>query len=342
MKNLSMVFKQVFTAILACGCISPALSQTTTQTVAQEDRFIPPALAPGEQFDIIEPEEGVRVGIHKYADAGTPSRLIFYLLPNGNTIEETFGRSPQDDLPRRYAIQQIGAQTRRLWQLSGDKSVMVLYLENQFRAWPEWRRKTPDANAKIRDLTNDLRKKYGPDADVSLVAHSGGGSYIIGILDSGNAVPDYIDRISYLDANYSFDAETSHGVKLLNWLREDVARRLSVVAYDDRDVVLNGKKIVSDTGGTWRATDRMARDFERLGYNFAEMTSPESTVTSAALAGRIKLIRIENPDLKILHTVLVERNGYLWSMLDGSGVKWEAGDEFWTETPRYFELREPK
>ena len=37
---------------------------------------------------------------------------------------------------------------------------------------------------------------------------------------------------------------------------------LEVIAYDDREIKLNGKKVVSDDGGTFRATHRM---LDRLG-----------------------------------------------------------------------------
>jgi hypothetical protein len=37
-----------------------------------------------------------------------------------------------------------------------------------------------------------------------------------------------------------------------------------VVAYDDREIMLNGRKVVGPTGGTFRRTDEMIARFGRL------------------------------------------------------------------------------
>lgn len=43
-----------------------------------------------------------------------PTRLVLYFLPNGNTINQTQGRSDAPGVDWHYLIQQIGAQTRRV------------------------------------------------------------------------------------------------------------------------------------------------------------------------------------------------------------------------------------
>ena len=68
--------------------------------------------------------------------------------------------------------------------------------------------------------------------------------------------PTYIDRIAFLDANYAFDANL-HADKFARWLTSDESHRLIVLAYDDREIMLDGKKVVGPTGGTFRATGRM-------------------------------------------------------------------------------------
>ena len=57
-------------------------------------------------------------------------------------------------------------------------------------------------------------------------------------------------------ANYAFDANL-HVDKFGHWLTSDVSHRLIVLAYDDREIMFDGKKVVGPTGGTFRATFRM-------------------------------------------------------------------------------------
>ena len=52
-------------------------------------------------------------------------------------------------------------------------------------------------------------------------------------------------------AGNSYSDEDHHGDKMLKWLNEDVSHRLEVLAYDDREIVLNGKKVIGDDGGTF-------------------------------------------------------------------------------------------
>jgi len=40
-------------------------------------------------------------------------------------------------------------------------------------------------------------------------------------------------------------------------LKGEPTRRLVVIAYDDRNITLDGKPVVGPTGGTYRATERM-------------------------------------------------------------------------------------
>ena len=40
-----------------------------------------------------------------------------------------------------------------------------------------------------------------------------------------------------------------------------ISRRLIVLAYDDREIMLDGKKVVGPDGGTFRATGRMRDAF---------------------------------------------------------------------------------
>ena len=120
----------------------------------------------------------------------------------------------------------------------------------------------------------------------------------------------------FLDSDYSYSDKLNHGDKLLAWLRGDECRRLEVIAYDDREIKLNGKKVVGDDGGTFRATHRM---LDRLGKDIEikESRVGEFQVYSA-LGGRFSASVHLNPKNAILHTALVgEMNGLLHVLTDG-------------------------
>ncbi|MHA0111789.1 hypothetical protein ACXYUI_32595, partial [Klebsiella pneumoniae] len=73
------------------------------------------------------------------------SRLAIYALPNGNTIEQTFGRRLRPGMDWHFDIQHIGAQTRFLRASDPHESLIVAYVANDKRAWPTWLRdKAPD------------------------------------------------------------------------------------------------------------------------------------------------------------------------------------------------------
>src|SRR3954464_12851591 len=115
------------------------------------------------------------------------------------------------------------------------------------------------------------------------VSSRGGGGFMFSVVEAAEAIPAYIDRIAFLDSNYSFDA-TQHAGKFEGWLKGDASRRLVVIAYDDREITLNGKKVVGPTGGTYRATGRM-RDALGKAFPLADTTNPPFQETSG-LNGR--------------------------------------------------------
>jgi hypothetical protein len=155
----------------------------------------------------------------------------------------------------------------------------------------------------------------GARVRVSLAGHSGGGSFLFGFIDGGDDIPDPVDCVAFLDANYSYSDADKHGDKLLGWLRGDRSRRLVVIAYDDRKVTLDGKPVVGADGGTFRATERMRTRFAK-DATFTESATDDIT-TRAALDGRLALIVHANPKNRILHTALVgEMNGLLRGLTD--------------------------
>jgi hypothetical protein len=254
----------------------------------------------------------IRLYVNAPLDAkGEPARatrLIVYTLPAGNTIEQTLGCKAKPGLDWHYDIQHVAAQLRLLRSLMPSERIVLVCPEGPGLNWSAFRKAHADADSRMAQLVDHWRTEFGTDgARVMLVGHSNGGSFMFGVIDGANSIPNYIDRIAFLDSNYNFDA-AKHTDKLVSWLKGDEMRRLIVIAYDDREITLNGKKVLGPTGGTYRATGRM-RDALGKVFPLATMINPPFQETTG-LDGRIHFYVHPNPENKILHTLLVgEMNG---------------------------------
>jgi hypothetical protein len=260
----------------------------------------------------------------RYFNPLKPTTLIIYALPNGNTTEQTIGKELATGDDWHFDIQHIGAQMRLLRAANPDRNLVIAYLETEQKSWPSWRRANTNNALLIAEMVTTLRAAIpGGAADVTLTGHSGGGSFTFGFINAFDAIPNYLDRIAFLDSNYAFGDDPDHGSKLIQWLRGDNHRRLIVIAYDDRNIELNGKKVVSDTGGTYRATFRMVEAFRK------EMPLEEGSIGSyvSFSAPQVEMLIRRNPENKILHTMLVgEFNGFIRGMSDlspGPHEPWE-------------------
>jgi hypothetical protein len=276
-----------------------------------------PGQATGDEATlVIQPAAGVTATIVSPAglDRRSAVNLILYALPNGNTTAETMGQRWTDSAHWRNDIQHIAAQTREL-RARGLRRAVVVYLEAEGKSWPEWRRRRgyDSANRVIVGLVDSIISVVATPVRVTLAGHSGGGSFMFGYLEGRASLPRWLERIVFLDANYNFDRR--HGPVLAEWLETDSAHRLEVVAYDDREIMLDGKKVVSDSGGTWRATQRMLDWF----------TANNVRMTRDSLAGfarwrndQVEILRHPNPQNRILHTEMIgEMNAYLHTLLVG-------------------------
>jgi hypothetical protein len=256
----------------------------------------------------------VRLHVNAPADdSGRPqlgTRVIVFATPNGNTIEQTLGCKLSDGMDWHYDIQHVAAQVRQLRKLLPDERIVLLVVEAKGLSWPNWRRTHDEANLKIAALLDGWRKEFGtPEAKVMLTGHSGGGAFEYGVIEGQDAIPDFIDRIAYLDSDYWFEGK-DHADKFNRWLRRDALHRLIVICYDDRNIMLDGKKVVSDTGGTFRGAGRMCDALGRL-FPIAEVEQPPFHAYTG-LDGRFQMFIHPNPENKILHTALVgEMNGLL-------------------------------
>ena len=273
--------------------------------------------AANERMRVLEIYPGVTATIVAPANLNSrqPVDLILYALPNGNTTAQTIGRKPGEGVDWHFDIQHIGAQTRALRQ-RGLSQAVVAYLEADTRSWPEWRRVRgyARANARIVEIVDQVRAAIGnPESgSVTLAGHSGGGSFMFGFIEAEETLPSWLDRIVFLDANYNF--EPRHGEKIVKWLRSNPRNRLVVLAYDDRNIMLDGKKVVSDSGGTLRASERMI-NYLREPYSFARDTLGQFVRFRAP---QVDILMHPNPANRILHTEMIgEMNGYMHALLVG-------------------------
>jgi hypothetical protein len=286
----------------------------------------------------MDPEIKVRVNAPALESVipTNPVLLVFYALPNGSTIEETIGKTVRSTNDWRYDLQHIGAQMRFVRSLLPDRTVVLAYLENNLKSWPAWRKKY--GNELIPEVIDSVKKLFATNKlEIALNGHSGGGSFIFGYLNAIKTIPDDVVRIAFLDSDYAYDRALGHNEKLVQWLHGGTNRFLCVLAYNDAVALLDGKPFVSATGGTWGRSHAMQKDLAEE-FRFTSRTNGNFEWFSA-LDGRVQFILHQNPDRKILHTVQVERNGFIQSMLSGTanenkGYEYFGGRAYsqWVET----------
>jgi len=242
--------------------------------------------------------------------------LVFFALPNGNSIEWTKGKKMKAGDDWHYDIQHIAAQTRYVRELDKKNNYIIAYMMAVQKSWPAWKRSTPDSLNLIKkmvDSITDLFKAYAPK--LILNGHSGGGSFIFGYLDAVETIPANVERIAFLDSDYGYE-ESRHKDKLVRWLQQGKANKLLVLAYNDSIVIYNGKPLVSPTGGTWYRSRLMQRNFSSS-FDFST-AADTAFISHSALEGRIKIILKENPGGLIYHTEQVARNGFILSLLSAT------------------------
>ena len=247
-----------------------------------------------------------------------PIIISLFALPNGNTTEQTIGKIMEDGDDWHFDIQHIGAQTRFLRNQQNDINYVTVYLENNLLSWPSWKAKYSNHAEIVKNIVKDIRDIFGKyENSVVLTGHSGGGRFIFSFMDAYTEIPSFIKRISFLDSNYGY--EEKYGKKIINWLNSSEDNYLSVIAYNDSVALYNGKPIVSETGGTWYRS-RMMKKFMSSYFTFTDSENSEF-INYEAINGRVKIFLKKNPMQKILHTIQVERNGYIQGMVSGTAYE---------------------
>lgn len=244
--------------------------------------------------------------------------IVLFALPNGNTIDWTIGKEAGPNEDWHFEIQHIGAQTRFLRNLVHDRNIVTVYLEAEGLSWPTWSgNHAADKYTLIYALVDSIRKIFaGFPNEVVLNGHSGGGNFIFNFINGKDAIPDYIKRIAFLDSDYNYSNDLNHGVKLASWLNASPEHFLCVLAYNDSIALYMGEPIVSPTGGTWYRSKMMQRKLAEY-FSFA-FEDNEEFLKWFAMDGRIQFWLKKNPTRAILHTVQVERNGFIHSMTSGT------------------------
>jgi hypothetical protein len=193
-----------------------------------------------------------------------------------------------------------------------DENIVVAYLEAEGLSWPAWRRDEDDKPQRVREIVEGLVGDVPSKAclTLSLSGHSGGGSFVFAYFNAFDRIPDTVSRIVFLDSNYGYSQDAGHAAKLAEWIRSDSAHRLVVIAYDDREITLNGKKVIGPTGGTYRRTREM---IEHLGREIPLTKNVDGDVVRYRdEADQVEIILHENSENRILHTVLVgDMNGFI-------------------------------
>lgn len=273
----------------------------------------------GERVRWLSSFPDVRIQLNEAAGRGdTNALLILYALPNGNTIEQTVGRVPEPGEDPRFQIQHIAGQTRYLRSVLTNQDIVVAYLEASGLSWPAWRKRNGDDSIPriLEAISDALTSRQTPL--VVLSGHSGGGSFTFGYLNAVSELPGSVVRIAFLDSNYAYDSK-GHYSKLKTWLNQHPGASLCVLAYDDANALLNGKSFVSAQGGTWGRSHAMLSDLTK-DFTLTESSNAGIRKHSGA-AGRIQFFLKENPERLIWHTVQVEKNGFIHSLLTGTSLE---------------------
>jgi hypothetical protein len=252
-------------------------------------------------------------------DVNKKTLLILYALPNGNTTAQTMGKKITEGEDWHYSIQQIKAQTNFVRNEMKEKNIVVAYLENDYKSWPTWTGKHRWYISEVQHIADTLYNMFpAKKTTLCLNGHSGGGRFIFDYLDGINTIPKYIERVAFLDSDYGY--ENKYGLQLQRWLHENKKSFLQVFAYNDSVALYQGKRIVSDTGGTWYRSHLMMKDLS-ASFHF-KLIQNDSLIIYRSDNDRISFYFKTNPGKEIFHTAQVEFNGFIHSIL--AGTKYES------------------
>lgn len=269
------------------------------------------------------------------------TEIICYALPNGNSIEWTAGKRMEADDDWHFNIQHLRAQTEFLRQPGPDgktKNYITVYLMAYQKAWNTWHRKHIDIAAQTyASMFQDILDRYAQyNPSITLSSHSGGGYLLFNYIATTKKINPSIHRLVFIDSAYGYETKT-HRKKFTRWLRNK-DNSLIVLSYEDSKVVYDGKNLVSKEGGTWGRSHKMVEDLEKA----FSLRKEDKVLDSFKGNGGTAMEEFRSPDSRIcfkllynkfgdiFHTVLVEKNGFIDSVLIGSERE-AQGYTFWGE-----------
>jgi hypothetical protein len=258
-------------------------------------------------------------------DPKKKTKLIFFTLPNTNSIEWTAGKKMQPGDDWHYDIQHIAAQTRFLRVHMKNYNIIVVYLGTRQQSWPAWKRAYTNFNSTIPGIIESVYQRFAYlKPMITLNSHSGGGSFLFSYIDGVSEIPSTIERIAFIDSEYNY--EEKHSVKLASWLKTG-KKYLNLLAYNDSVVIYQGKPLVSPTGGTWYRTKLMQKDLAK--YFKFKTQSDTAFIHHSALKGRIEIHLKENPKGVIYHTEQVRKNGFIYTNVSGTKDEKRLPFKYW-------------
>ncbi|MBE0666224.1 MAG: hypothetical protein IH593_00975, partial [Bacteroidales bacterium] len=168
MKHLAILILVTFHSFLLQAQLLPGF---TASGSFNEQQMVIENSPPGTRILINAPLEGFGNDDHVL--------LVIFALPNGNTIEQTFGKKLNEGDDWHFDIQHIGAQTRFLRGILKNQTVVVAYFENSKKSWPAWNAGTPDYKKQVAGMVSDVTEIFAAwKPQIALNGHSGGGRFI--------------------------------------------------------------------------------------------------------------------------------------------------------------------
>lgn len=308
----------------------------------------------GEEKGLSYPDVEILVDEPETMMPGARTEVILYALPNGTLIDWTVGkkREPGDDW--HLDVHHIGAQTAFLRAQDRKTNYVTIYLKTRQKAWNNWHRQHLDICKETYDkLFADVVALYADySPSLTIGSHSGGGYLIFNYFRGADEINPAIKHLIFLDSVYGYETG-DHLEKFVEWLK-DSSHKLTVIAYEDATVIFRGKPLVSQSGGCWGRSHQMVEDFGKY-FKLREKVkfvkdggdlnpairsaerkfSDETDVSQNAyiecwrgLGGRLSFKLLRNPNGLIWHLVLVEKNGFIDSVLAGTR-KEGRGYQFW-------------
>lgn len=286
--------------------------------------------------------------------SGVKTEVILYALPNGTQIDWIVGRKIQPGDSGHTDAHHIAAQTSFLRAHNKKCNYITIYLKTKQKSWKLWHNEhleiSKETYGKLFEDIVDLYAAFDPSITIS--SHSGGGYLIFNYFKEADTINPAINHIIFLDSVYGYLTDV-HLDRFTEWLK-DKRHYLSVIAYEDATVIFRGKPLVTPTGGGWGRSHQMIQDLRQY-FNIKEKVvfvkdggdvfpeirdssrkfSDETDVSDntfmelwRGLNGRISFKLLRNPKGLIWHLVLVEKNGFIDSVLTGTS-KEGRGYQFW-------------